>query len=184
MCMQTRHGHQLSQMVLKLPTVEWVAEELSSGLSFKYSSWSRSRAAEEEWLVTREEFWSCGCLEWLSCTIADAPSLTYEHASKARSPLVLNGVNTAHIWVNVSENDVRGIEMHACRCSICAHATRQDCYQKSSCDCLSIRVHSSFLVTFYLSKVRLTPKAPGMAAMAARAVQRSFELLNENALAL
>jgi hypothetical protein len=55
---------------------------------------------------------------------------------------------------------------------MCAHATRQDCYQKSSCDCLSIRVHSSFLVTFYLSKVRLTPKAPGMAAMAAMAAKK------------
>lgn len=38
MCMQTRHGHQLSQMVSELPTVERVAEELLSGLSFKYSS--------------------------------------------------------------------------------------------------------------------------------------------------
>lgn len=213
-------------------------------------------------LVTREEPWSCSCLEWLICAwIAD--ELTYLHASKAGPSIVsngvktayswvsgrriiigailqilvliqkqscrgrvtrdswgvlelrlprvallhncrctklnlwackqgkvticLNGVNTAHIWVNVSENDVRGIEMHACRCSMCAHATRHDCYQKSSCDCLSIRVHSSFLVIFYLSKVRLTPKKTGMAAMAAmaaRAVQRSFELLNENALAL
>lgn len=182
MCMQTRHGHQLSQMVSELPTVERVAEELLSELSFKYSSWYRSRVAEEEWLVTHEEFWSYGCLEWLSCTIADAPSLTYERASKAKSPFVLNGVNTAHIWVNVSENDVRGIEMPACRCSMCAHGTRQDCYHKRSYDFLSIWVHLSFLIIFYLSKVRSTPKAPGIAAMAA--MQRSFDILNENALAL
>lgn len=188
-CMQARQGHQLSQMVSKLPTVEWVAEELSSGLSFKYSSWSRSRAAEEEWLVTRD---SWGVLELRLPRVAllhncRCTKLNLWACKQGKVTICLNGVNTAHIWVNVSENDVRGIEMHACRCSMCAHATRHDCYQKSSCDCLSIRVHSSFLVIFYLSKVRLTPKKTGMAAMAAmaaRAVQRSFELLNENALAL